>query len=346
MPIELKTILGVEELIHGIAVKDPYRWLEERDCPATDRWLDDQHNRYADYFLKLGSLGSLRDHVRAFLDAEAIDQVGKVRDLYFYRKRVAGEQQPSIYVMTSKGQEVRRLVGTSTEALFESIGIHRVAPDARLLAYEIKQGGEHSKSIYIVDVDTGTILTDYLDRGLARGFAFRSSGDGFYYCHDSASDPALHGRDHEIRFHPFGGAVTKDLVLLKLPRVELSKLVLISDGQLLGAIYCHSQGNDPFVDFYVAEQDRHDIWTCVGVNYPSPFIPFLYHGRIFAESFERTPNGEIVELNRADGQPLRVVVPACREKIGDHAIAGNCLFVHYLSSGASTVRIVELVGAA
>jgi prolyl oligopeptidase len=91
MSIELKTSVGVEESIHGIAVKDPYRWLEERDCPATDRWLDDQHNRYADYFRKLGSLGSLRDHVRAFLDAEAIDQVGKVRDLYFYRKRVAGD---------------------------------------------------------------------------------------------------------------------------------------------------------------------------------------------------------------------------------------------------------------
>ena len=344
MSIELKTSVGVEESIHGIAVKDPYRWLEERDCPATDRWLDDQHNRYVDYFRKFGSLDSLRNHVRAFLDAEAIDQVGKVRDLYFYRKRVAGDEQPSIYVMTSKGREERRLVGPSAEAPFESIGIHRVAPDASLLAYEIKQGGEHSKSISIVDVDTGTILPDHLDRGLARGFAFRSSGDGFYYCHDSATDPALHERDHEIRFHPFGTAATKDLVLLKLPRVELSKLVLISDGQMLGAIYCHSQGSVPFVDFYVAEQDRDDIWTCVGVNYPSPFIPFLYQGRIFAESIEKTPNGEIVELNRADGLPLRAVVPACREKIGDHAIAGNCLFVYYLSGGACTVRIWSLAG--
>lgn len=342
--MELKTIAGVEESIHGIAVKDPYRWLEERDCPATDRWLADQHNRYADYFRKLGSLDSLRNHVRALLAAETIDQVGKVRDLYFYRKRLAGEQQASIYVMTSKGREERRLVGPSAETPFESISIHRVAQDASLVAYEIKQGGEHSKSIYIADVDTGTILPDHLDRGLARGFAFRSSGDGFYYCHDIATDPALVGRDHEIRFHPFGAAATEDSVLLRLPRVELNKLVLISDGQMLGAIHCHSQGNDPFVDFYVAEQDRHDIWTCVGVNYPSPFIPFLYHGRIFAESIERTPNGEIVELNRADGLPLRVVVPVCREKIGDHAIAGNCLFVYYLSSGASTVRIWSLAG--
>jgi len=120
--------------------------------------------------------------------------------------------------------------------------------------------------------------------------------------------------------------------------------LLISDRQTLGAIYCHSQGNDTFVDFYVAEQERHDIWTCVGVNFPSPFIPFLHHGRIFAELVERSSNGEIVELDRANSLPLRVLVPPWRAKIDGHAIAGNCIFVHYLSNGASMVRIWSLAG--
>jgi prolyl oligopeptidase len=344
VPIELNTIPGVEESIHGIAVIDPYRWLEDRDSPATERWIADQRVRLDGYFGRLGQLDRLRHRTRAFLDVETIDQAGKVLDRYFYRKRLAGEEQPSIYVKASRGRSERLLVSPSGEGSFVAIGIHRIAADASLLAYEIKQGGEHSKSIHIVDVDTGTILPDHLDRGLARGFGFRYTRDGFYYCHDSAYDDAPHGKDHEIRFHRFGTAACDDAVLLSLPRVQMSKLVLISDGPTLGAIYCHSRGDGPAVDLYMAEQDRHDAWICVGTDFPAPFIPFLYRGRLFAERVQGAPNGEIVELDRTNGLPLRVIAPAWRIKINDHAIAGNRLFIHHMSNGTSCIRVWSLDG--
>src|SRR5580658_2970333 len=99
MPAKLNPMEGVVERIHGTYVADPYRWLEERHCPATDKWLAGQRARFKEYFQRLGTLDGLRSRVREFVDVEATDQIGRVRDRYFYRRRRVGDQQPSIYMM-------------------------------------------------------------------------------------------------------------------------------------------------------------------------------------------------------------------------------------------------------
>ena len=38
------------EAIHGVEFKDPYRWLDEQDSPATRAWIDRQ-NEYAEQVL-------------------------------------------------------------------------------------------------------------------------------------------------------------------------------------------------------------------------------------------------------------------------------------------------------
>lgn len=41
----------VEELIHGVVVRDPYRWLEDRNLPETEGWIVDQQRRCDEYFV-------------------------------------------------------------------------------------------------------------------------------------------------------------------------------------------------------------------------------------------------------------------------------------------------------
>src|ERR1700739_2417498 len=36
----------VTEMLHGVSVSDPYRWLEEQDSPRTRQWIEEQ-TRYA-----------------------------------------------------------------------------------------------------------------------------------------------------------------------------------------------------------------------------------------------------------------------------------------------------------
>jgi len=345
MPSSVEAIPGVTETIHGIPVADPYRWLEERDSPATEDWLADQKTRFDSYFRRLGPLERLRNRVKEYLDVEVVDQVGKVGDLYFYRKRKAGEQQASLYVSSSDRADERRIVNPAPLGRFASVGIYRVSSDARLLAYELKQGGEHSKAVHVVDVATGKLLPDHLATGLARGFVFRNASDGFYYCHDLLdSDSANPRNDHLIRFHRLGTPQEEDRVLLKLPRTSSSKVVLDGDGTMLSAILYRKQAGQFLVDFVVADQSHHGSWSRIAQDLPAPFSPFFCRGALLALSYENAPNGKVVELSLNGCCPLRTIVPQWRSPIKRLTVAQDRIYVSYLVGTDAVVRVWSIKG--
>lgn len=333
------------ETIHGVPVADPYRWLEDRDTPATAAWLGTQRQRFRSYFEKLDDLGPLRTRVKAFLDVESIDQIGMVRDKYFYRKRLVGKQQPVICVMDAETRQERVLFDPRALGPFASAGIFRLSKDARLLAFELKHGGEHSKAIHIADVFTGKVLPDRLGRGLARGMVFRECGNGFYYCHDILRDDVRDsGENHSIYFHRFGSCRSEDELLLTLPRSAGSKLVLGGDDEMLSAAYYRKTADHYRLDFYVSSQERHGVWQCIARDIAAPFNPFFCGRMLLVVSHEGAPNGEIVELNIKNGNRERVIVPQWQSLIRHVAVVKDRAYITYLSGTETVVRIWSLAG--
>jgi prolyl oligopeptidase len=344
VPAEIDMIPSLVETIHGHSIADPYRWLEDRASPETGRWIAEQRTRFESYFRGLGLLGLLRARVSDYLNVETIDQIGKVQDCFFYRKRKVEDQQTSIFVMESTGISERPLVNPADYGPYASVGIYRISADGSLLAYELKQGGEHSKAILIVDVNSGITLPDRLDRGLARGFVFRNSNDGFYYCHDPVDVPGVPEKDHEVMLHRFGTRSEDDIVLLKLPRTRSSKLVLKSDGEMLGVIFCHEKVGVAVVDLYASRQSQDTSWHRICRDVPMPFGPFFYRERLFAHRFEGTPNGEIVELEVTNGRLSQVIVPEWDAPIHQCSISADRLYVilSALKPLSESGRLMEL----
>ena len=84
----------VTEILHGVAVTDPYRWLEDQESPETRTWLDAQ-NRYARGYLdSIPGRERIRERIRELLDVETYDSIQKVGQRYFFRKRIPGQEQP------------------------------------------------------------------------------------------------------------------------------------------------------------------------------------------------------------------------------------------------------------
>ncbi len=335
---------GVTEMIHGMSVPDPYRSLEDRTCFSTQSWLAHQRELCNNYFLRLGPLDHLRSRVHTLLNVESIDQIGKVAQQYFYRRRAVGQQQASIIVTNSIDRTEKILVDPSSLGAFATVGIHHLASDGALLAYELKSGGEHTKAIHIVDVKTSFVLPDHLERGLARGFAFHNGNAGFYYCHDFSDRPSRLPQAHQIRTHRMGTVVEDDSILLSLPRTASSKLVLRSNGDLLGALLHHIHDGAGVVDFYESRKSHDGSWRCVFRNVPVPFGPIFYRARLFVQRYSQAPNGEIVELNLVSGEAKTVVVPEWIAPIKQITIAGGRFYVNYSVETESVVRIWSIEG--
>jgi prolyl oligopeptidase len=229
MPLSSKYPSPIEETIHDVIVRDPCRWLEDRNHSATEDWITEQRARWEEYLAGCGDLGSLATRVKNYLDTDVVDQPVRVADRYFYRRRDRGHEQGSIYVCeTATGQE-RLLVDPSEKGPFVSVGIHQVSADGSLLAYEVRNGGEEQRAIRIVDVETGSTFPDVVGAGIIRGFSFSSNKRGFYYCREAAAA----AQDHAICFHGFQTA-GEDRAIFRATRVGDSRLFLISDDVHLG----------------------------------------------------------------------------------------------------------------
>lgn len=288
----------IEEVIHGVTVKDPYRWLEDRSLPETEEWLQDQKRRCDEYFAACPDLERIRERVSEYLDVEVMDQPARIGEKLFFRRRAKGQEQGCIYVREN-GVD-RLLVDPSPEGIFISVGIHRISRDGRLLAYERKEGGEDTKSIHIIDVETGQRFSAHLERGFARGFVFTPDHCGFYYCHETPDGTG----DHEIRLRRFDESV-EDQVVFRAARSRGSRLVLTADDVNIGAISIRDGKTEPIVDFHLATVSNPIAWRHLVSNRSLPFSPLLRMGRVFAVDRER-----LVELNRDGSESCTILWPS------------------------------------
>jgi len=329
---------SVEERLHGVVVRDPYRWLEDGDSAETRAWIADRQHRYEEYFRESADLNWFRSHVREHLDVETVDQPARIGTLYFYRRRNKGSEQACIYVRDSPTGQERLLINPSTKGRFASVGIHRISFDGSFLAYELKHGGTDRASIYIVDVGSGTELPDTIESGYARGFTFATDQKGFYYCHETVRAVG----DHTIRFHRFGGQ-GPDKVVHRLPRSAGSRLILVSDEIHLGAIYIHRRAGEPVTDVSLAKRSSPTDWKSILRDLEGTYRPFLNNGRIFAISFRNAPNGKLLELNE-DGHETRVVVPEQARQLQQLVVVGDRIVVTYRQNWGTVVESWTALG--
>jgi prolyl oligopeptidase len=329
MPLTDQNLTATMEVIHGVPVQDPYRWLEDRDLPETEAWIRDQQLECDSYFAECTNLTAIQRRVREYLDVEVIDQPVKAGSAYFFRKRSRFQEQACIYVQSDVAE--RRLVDPAPLGSFASVAIHRIASEGSLLAYEAKIDGSDKKSIHILDVANGHVLRSHIQMGYARGFAFSPDLLGFYYCHELLGDAG----DHAIKFQSIDSA--DDEVCFRIARSGGSRLILLSDEINLGAAYIRNQSGKDIIDLWITQKRDPHHWHHVLARRNLPFTPILRDGRLFALEYERDRHGSVVEIDSM-GNTMRVVVPAQEAAIRGMTFTGSNVFIHYLEGLKSSIQ--------
>ena len=136
-------------------VTDPYRWLEDQESPRTREWLSAQTRYARSYLDSIPDREQIRERIRQLLDVETYDSLQKVGARYFFRKRVAGQEQPCICLRDGRDGSDEVLVdpalrGTGPHTAVKPL---RISPDGRLLLYEVKQGGERAGNFELLDIE-------------------------------------------------------------------------------------------------------------------------------------------------------------------------------------------------
>ncbi len=327
--------ITTEEIIHGVVVTDPYRWLEDRGSVETERWLHEQQQRTAAYFARCPELTAIESRVREYLDVEAIDQPARVQKWYFYRRRRKGREQSCICVRDISSGAETVLVDPASEGKFTSVEIYRIAPDASLLAYTVKHGGEDRRKIRFFDLNQGDRLADKIALGYARGLVFAM--DGYFYAQEIDANVS----DHEIRYNAFGDAASHRTVY-RVPRTPGSKLILSGNAHRLAAIWTRPQGENVVASLAIAGIERFSTWHEVFSDRRLPCGIILHRGHIFALVESASKDSQLVELSE-DGRETRTVIPGIAGVLHQIVITRDRIFVSYRSTAGVTVMDMWLM---
>src|SRR6266568_3174672 len=95
----------VTDILHGVPITDPYRWLEDQKSPRTRKWLEEQAAYTRAYLDALACRDRIRKRVEQLLANEVVSEPWKVGDRYFYHKRTPYQQQPVIMMREGNSSE-------------------------------------------------------------------------------------------------------------------------------------------------------------------------------------------------------------------------------------------------
>jgi prolyl oligopeptidase len=180
--------VAVADDYFGTKVVDGYRWLEDGKSAETRAFID-QENAYTGRYLKQARM---REQAVDALDAlENVSVTGAPVERagsYFFRKRLAGEQQYSIYVRHGWTGKDERIVDPEnlgpaklSKDANTSVRIEDVSRDGTLLAYAVQAGGADETAVHFLNVKAGKTLEDELPTARYFGVAFAPDGKSVYY---------------------------------------------------------------------------------------------------------------------------------------------------------------------
>jgi prolyl oligopeptidase len=177
---------------HGVAVPDPYRWLEDAETPETLTWVAAQNVRTRQALDVRPDRGRWHERLVALLGAGVSTGCRIAGDRVFALERSGGADQHRLVVRSASdaGAAVRVLIDPATRAADAAVAIdwYDPSPDGRLVAYGTSEGGDERSVLKILDVDTGKHLADEIPETRAASLGWFPDARGFLYTRYPAGD--------------------------------------------------------------------------------------------------------------------------------------------------------------
>ena len=315
------------ERLHGHAVADPYRWLEDAASDETAAWSAAQDELYAAWRSALAvrteatpfAEGALDARLAALLGAGAVGAPAWRGDRYFMTRREPGaehgvvlavEPDPGLPGATRERVLVDPMAldpaGTTT------LDSWQPSKEGDLLAYQVSTGGTEESVLRVLDVATGAVVDGPIDRARYSPIAWVPGGESFYYVRRLA--PGLLPPDERqfhrrVWWHRVGTDPQSDVEVFGAGR-DLSTYYGVSvsrDGRWL--VVSASIGTAPRTDVWIADltvpgAGGAPVFREVTVGLDAEAGAWVGRdGRLYIHTDLDAPRGRLVVTSPADPGP-------------------------------------------
>ena len=340
----------VIEVLHGEAIADPYRWLEDGEAPETRLWTDRQNELTESYLAAVPAREQIRCRLGELLSIGVLGTPTPVRGRYFYLRREGRQNQPVLYWRHGLDGADRVAVDPNdlNEAGTTALDWYYPSEDGRLLAYGLSENGNEESVLHLLDLESGRHLPDRIPRMRAAELAWLPDGSAFYYSRHPAQNEVPAGEEHyhrAIYYHRLGANPADDPLVYQPAQKEYWPGVSLSpDGRWLLIEVARTFDQ---TDLYLRDLASGGPLVPVAENLPASFDGEIAHGRLFIRTNLDAPT---YRLYAADPEhPERaawreIVEPRADAVLESATVAGDRLALAYLERASSRLRITDLEG--
>ncbi|HEY6177861.1 MAG TPA: prolyl oligopeptidase family serine peptidase, partial [Kofleriaceae bacterium] len=211
------------ETHHGVAIADPYRWLEDMGSAETQQWVRDQNAVTDAYLAGLSGREALRRRITELVSYERFGPPGRHGGRTFWSHRDGKQDQLVLMTAASLEAPAHALVDfnqLSPDGKLSFAGV-TISHNGARISYGLAAGGGDWQTWHIRDVATGKDLADELPSIKYYAPAFTHDGTGIYYSRFPVPPPGkeLTETDHDckIYFHRIGTSASMDRVIYERP---------------------------------------------------------------------------------------------------------------------------------
>jgi prolyl oligopeptidase len=335
----------IVENLHGVAVADPYRWLEDGGSPEVREWVAKQNDFTRSVLDGVAGRDWIRERLAALLDIGYVGTPVPRSGHRFYLARRRRENQPVLYVRDGDGRDERTLLDPNTFAADGTTALDwwYPSPDGRLLAYGLSRNGSEQSVLGIREVDTGKDRPDTIARTRACSLAWLPDATGFYYTRYPA-DEASYGR--RVFFHRLGDEAAKDAEVFGegLPREEWPSISLSPGGRWL--VVTVQQGWSRSEVYYLDREEPGGRFVPLVQGTDALFTLVPRDDRFYVRTNDGAPRYRLLRADplRPARRDWREVIPEGPDVLDGVAAVSDTLVIHYMHRAASRLSLFDADG--
>ncbi len=208
------------DVLHGVTVADPFRWLEQQDSPEVQAALRAQSDFTRGVLERIPGRKELLDRITALSQSGAVVSDVKIAaGRVFYLKLSPGDSTPKLMTRDGMAGAEKALLdpqraGDGAQAF--AINWYQPSPDARHVAYGMSAGGGEDATLYVAETSTGRDLGIKLPRARFNShLAWSQDGTIFYYARypEGVAEAVKRYDDIRIYRHVLGRGAEADEIV-------------------------------------------------------------------------------------------------------------------------------------
>jgi prolyl oligopeptidase len=338
----------VIDSLHGVEIRDPYRWLEDGTREEVHRWVDAQ-NRYTRALLDpRPGRSALRERLTGLLRIGTIGAPEIRGARYFHTRREGEVNQPILYVRDGVAGKDRVLVDPNRLSPDGTAALDWWYPseDGALLAYGISTSGDEKSTLRVLEVAGGRARADVIPRTRYCSLAWLPDGSGFYYTRYPAPGevpPGQENYNNHVFFHRLGDDPVKDPKVFGEGRrpEEMFEIHLSPDGRYLVIQAAEGWARS---DLYVKDLKP----GATGLITIAEGQDAIFSGEVVGETLYLLTNQEApryrlfaVELGRPRRDAWKLLIPESDSVLSQAAVVGGQIIALSMKDASSRLTVAD-----